>query len=430
MKGLLLSLLICISWSLSGQFVIRGRVYDAIMKDPIEEVRVFSSNASEVVSTDSLGFFKIALKSLPAEISFQHVGYYPEKFKVSDPEPMEVYLESSSWLNSIQIGTSKSDEVAGTKERWIWDYALMDRFIVVCDYGTSLQDARLVCLNENGDTIAIGNCPTKPLEMFTDCEGNVQVQGKDSTYQVVVTSEGITCLKGEHNLMINKFLRRCVDQDDVNYYFAVPDGGIHEYKRGRRVVEEKNDEMWYFRGSKELNERFGFWVVQDAWVKKMKDEEDSFGRNPATGQYASSRAGDEGRFDRIFFNQIFIKEIYAPLFSFQDTVYVFDHANGRIEKFSKWGIHQYSTPISYHASRDFKRQILRDHLSGFFYAVFEKNATTYLCKLDPHSGAISNKYAIPYPFPKKIEVLNGYVYFLHREDDSNDAQLLSKMKMN
>lgn len=429
MKRLLPLLFWLFSESILAQYTVNGIVLDAISKDPISDVRVFSISAKEFATSDSSGKFSIIIQKLPANISFKRVGYYDETFQISDSEWMEVYLESSSWLSTIDIGNSKIENVAGTTKRWIWDYALMNRYIVVCDYGNSLEDARLVCLTEFGDTVAKGLCPVRPLELFTDCEGNVQLQGKDSTYQVVISSNGISYLKGEDNLMINKFLRRCVDEDDINFYFAVPDGGEHVYRRGRRKVEQRNDEMYYFRGSKEENKRFGFWVVTDGWTKGMKEAEKSFGKNPINGELISSRTGDVGRFDRIFFNQIFIKEIYAPLFSHQDTVFIFDHPNGRIEKFSKWGSPLGSTFITYSASSNFERQILRDEISGLFYAVFKKNNMHYLCKLNPHTGVISDKILIPHAFVEKMEIRNGYLYFLTRTEDQMKSKVLQRIKL-
>lgn len=425
-----LLVLLFVHHSFLGQVEVKGRVFDGLTKDPIADVAIFSNlGLEDNFKTDSLGYFTLRLKRLPAEVAFVRVGYYDEKFMLIENEIMLVYLEPSSWLSELEIRSSNVELFAGTFERFIWDYALLGRYTVVCDYGNSLADARLICLNDKGDTLGTVKCPERPYELFTDCEGNAHFQGEWSTYQIIYSSKGLSLLEGVENVKIATHLKRCEDKVDLLYYYAKKSGGRGRFAKGRWIKERPNHDVAFFIGDKlELNPD-PFWTIRDEFAYNLKRNEMAF------GEYWSRNDSTSFSFQHIlnsnseFFYRIMLKEIYTPLVAIDDTLFIFDHPNGKIEKFSKIGQHIGSVPIRYPFTRDFKRQLLFDEINKSVYLVFEKKNVTYLCELDPHRGIIINQFPLEYNFAYQIDSRDGWVYYLHRHPDRKDARLLSRMKI-
>ena len=68
--------------------VLRGRVEDAVSRNPIVGVQVFTADSSRVVVTDSLGAFALPLEpGAPVTIYARRLGYLPERFDLDDASP-------------------------------------------------------------------------------------------------------------------------------------------------------------------------------------------------------------------------------------------------------------------------------------------------------------------------------------------------------
>ena len=65
--------------------VLQGRVEDAVSRNPIVGVRVFTADSSSVVVTDSLGAFALPLEpGAPFTFYARRLGYLPERFDLDD----------------------------------------------------------------------------------------------------------------------------------------------------------------------------------------------------------------------------------------------------------------------------------------------------------------------------------------------------------
>jgi hypothetical protein len=407
---------------------LRGYVFDSFDQLPIEGVSVSSRIQKVGTTTDSSGHFKIEVKSLPVELSFARPGFTTQKIRVSDSLDFIVFLQPNSMLEPVVIYAENEQRMAGNEKRSIWNYAWLDEQLVVCDYGTSLNDARLVYLTLDGDTISSIDCPVKPIDMFNDCLGGAHIQGKDSTYQFYYHEGKMGYLPAEANFMINFFLRRCAAEDDYNLYFAIQDGdSIVNNSDASYKYRSANDEMWYFRGSKELADRYLFCKITDDVTKKLKQEEGSYGISPlgkTSMESAQSLAAS-----RVFFDKIMIKEIYAPLYCANDSVYIIDHINNGILRFDHFGNYSSKVPIYYSSNKNFKRQCFQDPYTGRVYVRFEKSGVTFLRELNLHSGALGEEIRLPHVFLENISIRNGFVYYLHRDDASREDRLLSRYRL-
>jgi hypothetical protein len=159
----------------------------------------------------------------------------------------------------------------------------------------------------------------------------------------------------------------------------------------------------------------------------MKKEEGSYGISPlgkTSMESAQSLAAS-----KVFFDKIMIKEIYAPLFCANDSVFIIDHINNGILKFDHFGNYANKVPIYYAGHRNFKRECLQDPYTGRIFVRFEKNGVTFLRELNLNSGALSEEIRLPHVFLENISIRNGFVYYLHRDDNAREDRLLSRYRL-
>lgn len=122
-----------------------------------------------------------------------------------------------------------------------------------------------------------------------------------------------------------------------------------------------------------------------------------------------------------FDKNIWFKPVYAPMFVVQDTLLVFDHCQGRMLKYDHSFKQRGEAPISHHLNRkgrDWKGRLLQDRRSGTIYAQYERFGQSWLQTIDPHTGDTGAITRLTYKYPEKVQVFDGYVYYIHRPFES------------
>ena len=96
--------------------VLHGRVEDALTREPLENVRLFASDSSSAVLTDSLGVFALPLgPDVPFAILAERLGYLSQRFDLPPDgntlmsvlllEPMAIQLEAITVEQEAAIAT-------------------------------------------------------------------------------------------------------------------------------------------------------------------------------------------------------------------------------------------------------------------------------------------------------------------------------------
>ena len=122
-----------------------------------------------------------------------------------------------------------------------------------------------------------------------------------------------------------------------------------------------------------------------------------------------------------FQHNIWFKPVYAPLFVVGDTLLVFDHARGRLRKFTRTFASAGEAPLTYLSKgerRDWAKRILQDRRTHRLYAVFARYARTWLCSVDPVTGKLGERSSITYPYPERLQVFGDAAYYVYRPYES------------
>lgn len=134
-----------------------------------------------------------------------------------------------------------------------------------------------------------------------------------------------------------------------------------------------------------------------------------------------------------FFTQsIYYKEVYAPMFHRNDSIFIFNYPKDRLETYDKYGNMIDSVAIfhHYHAKQTgWQRNLIQDKITGTVYAVFEKTGTTYLGVVDLKTGEIKEKVKLGFRYVDKIRVQNNFVYYVYRPFESIQKKFLYKERL-
>jgi hypothetical protein len=131
-----------------------------------------------------------------------------------------------------------------------------------------------------------------------------------------------------------------------------------------------------------------------------------------------------------FFTQsIYYKEVYAPMFQRNDSVFVFNYPKDRLEIYNKYGECKDSIPIYHHYNAKqtgWQSQLIQDKITGAVYAIYEKTGSTYLGLLNMKTGNITEKVKLGFRYVDKIRVHNNVVYYVYRPFESIQKKFLYK----
>ena len=133
-----------------------------------------------------------------------------------------------------------------------------------------------------------------------------------------------------------------------------------------------------------------------------------------------------------FDKNIWFKPVYAPMFVVQDTLLVFDHCQGRMRKYDHSFKQVGEAAIGHHLNmkgRDWKGRLLQDRRSGTIYAHYERFGQSWLQTIDPHTGDMGSITRLAYKYPGKVQVFDGYVYYIHRPFESLQKRAIYRERM-
>jgi hypothetical protein len=133
-----------------------------------------------------------------------------------------------------------------------------------------------------------------------------------------------------------------------------------------------------------------------------------------------------------FTQSIYYKEVYAPLFHRNDSVFVFDYPKDRLVIFNRFGESLDTISIYHHyqpKKTGWQKQLIQDNVTGVIYAEYEKDGNMYLGIVDVKTGEINEKVKLNYKYVEKIRVHNNKVYYVYRPFESTQKRFLYKEKL-
>ena len=133
-----------------------------------------------------------------------------------------------------------------------------------------------------------------------------------------------------------------------------------------------------------------------------------------------------------FTQSLYYKELYAPVFKRNDTLFVFDYYKDKLRTYTDLGEVLDSIPIYHHYNAKktgWKKNVLQDRSTGEIYAIYVRSGYTYIGWIDTKSGEISEYVRLNHRYVHEISIFNNQVYYIYRPYESAQKKYLYKERL-
>jgi len=413
---------------------IRGSVYDVNTSAPLVNVTIRIKDKNLGAITNELGQFYILSDKLPVTLVISYIGFETQEYLVEfEPlQPISVKMHpKAELLKGVVVTSEKIDTVYHDRHYSVMDYELLTDGIILLIYRYTLNRSEIVFNDYEGKTIASMNTlPGKPLRLYKDCFKNIHVFTKTRSYQVYFE-------KGKIRLYPAVDLEWIINTMQYCKFFV----GDKMYYKETAFLNLIND--YYYIDTTTKVKHLIHTVKDQGKIDFLNYNPENFSLlSGHSGPDLSDLIGQTGdkailyqiRFMEIEkrFNQMaYFPPMFAPMLKLGDTICIFNYPGSKIEFFNYNDSLINETEIDYHLSEKpdqiqtvihsvsrkdkWQPEIYIDQKIRKVYSLFlNNNGTITLKEIDINTGKINLKMKIPFPYVSKINIDNGYVYFIYK----------------
>ncbi len=435
---LFLFLLLILSAKISfAQTVVRIITLDQKYKDPIWQVLVHleSNDYSDKKYTTKSGevFFTIKTKD-SVSFRFEHVVYQAVKLpakriyrsNASDTISFSVRMivVKDRELDEIEVKPiGKPDTVYGSKRLSVSDFEFLSNGqMALLTYPKNLKKGTELLLFDNEDVIGEISLEENGVELIRDFRGNPHVVTENSVYGLTTLNDQIQVGKIDKPYFF-KYIAPIVDTSISKYFFTTfnPDYPAFEYYTYdlidcsyQKIAKITDDLMM------ELYRSEYKWVdIRTKLWARTKERETGIDKEIWVGA-------------NYFTQSIYYKELYAPLFLKNDTLFVFDHYKNWLYRYSSSGELMDSIAIYHHIQpkeTGWKENIIQDQLTGELYMYYEKDGKVSLRLFNTSNGSVGNQISLTFKYADKVLVRQNFVYYIYRPFESVSKKYLYRERL-
>jgi len=333
----------------------------------------------------------------------------------------------ASKINSLKEIVIKApgvpDTVFESKRLSVADFEVQQNGrLVLLTYPKQLRKGSELLLYDGIEVLNTFSVPGVAQELVRDYRGNAHVVCDENVYGLHINGQNIeiSSLEKEYYL---KYLAPILDTNRNKMFFSNfnKDYPAFEYytfdqldSTYSKIINIQDDLMM------ELYKSEYKWVDvrTKLWAKAKENE---------TGIEAEIWVGAN-----YFTQSIYYKELYAPLFSKNDTIYVFDYYKDKLFSFDRIGHPIDSVAIYHHyqpKSTGWKKQLLQDKGTGEIYAVYDRSGYSYIGLIDPKTGEIKEQVRLEFRYVDKISIHDNFVYYVYRPFETAQKKFLYKERL-
>lgn len=417
-----------------AQLTVKVVTMDRSTRDPVHRVDIALSGsvtANALTNKNGIACFKVASGD-SITINCEHLAYASEtrdlvaKGKPQDTITVTVFLRfvKTQNLNEFVVYPKGVPRPVFKSERVSVDdfEFLPDGKMVLLTYARTKKKGTELCLYDGEKVVGEINLKEPGNELIRDFRGNPHVVTNTSVYGL--TAEDGTMYIGElAKDYYMSYIAPIVDTTISKYFFSNynPSYPAFEYytfgmaDSAYRKIANIEDELMM-----ELYRSEYKWVDvrTKLWAKEMEHE---------TGIDAEIWVGAN-----YFTQSVYYKELYAPLFERNDTVFVFDHYKNLLFSFDREGDVLDSVPIFYHLQpkqTGWQKLLIQDQLTGQVYSVYESTGQMTLRRIDLATGELKETIPLYYKYPDKILIRGNRVYYTYREFETAQKKYLYEEKL-
>lgn len=398
------------------------------------KVELSKADSSFSLRTNHLG--KVQLKSARGvdwSVAINHPRYLSSNEKLKVPSLVKDDTLRFTWnLEAIRVQNIEEMVVAApgvpvtvfeSKQLHVSDYEILQNGnLLLLTYPKQLKKGSRLILFDGRNILSNFEISERSESLMRDFRGNAHLICEDNVYGVFAEDKKVGLLSLEKDYFF-KYIAPILDTNKSKLYFSnfnslYPAFDYFAYDRMDSTytkIMKIEDELMM-----ELYRSEYKWVDvrTKLWAKNKEIE---------TGVDAEIWVGMN-----YFTQSIYYKELYAPMFHRNDSLFVFDYYKDQLMTFDDLGNVIDSVPIYHHykpKQTGWSKNVIQDHVTGQIYAVFDRAGYSYIGWIDTETGEIKEQVKLEYRYAENIQVYNNQVYYIYRPFESIQKKYLYKERL-
>lgn len=299
---------------------------------------------------------------------------------------------------------------------------LPDDNLLLLTYPKNLKKGTELVLYDGYNLLGEIPLPEKGKELIRDYRGNPHVVTEKNVYGITETNKQIQIAQIEKNYYMT-YIAPILDTSYTKYYFSNfnPNYPAFDYftydvmdSTYRKIAKVQDDLMM------ELYRSEFKWVdIRTKLWAKEKENETGIDKEIWVGMY-------------YFTGSIYYKELYAPMFERNDSIFLFDHYKNLLFKYSYLGDVIDSIPIYYHLQakeNGWKKELIQDYETGEIYIHYELAGKAQLRHFNTTTGKLSSPVELHFKYPENIQIKGNSVYYIYRPFESTQKKYLYRERL-
>ena len=419
--------------SAQDSIVVKGEIREKLQKDAIPNARVEVMVGENQFSTQSnyQGIFCMKLPVTPIyTFEVNHALYEPISKQVkytTKYDTLEFIIEMIpiKEIEGVIVRPGKPAEVFGDSLLSVADFEILkDGNILLLAYPKRLDKGSELLLWDVSNQKILNQLKVPDIaeELVRDYRGNPHVVCEKNIFGIYVNGEEIKVATIEKEYF-ETYLSPILDTNKSKMYFSTFNKDYPEFK--------------YFAYD-QLDDTYTKIVsITDALMMELYRSEYKWA-DVRTKLWAKNKELETGIDAEIwvgakcFTQSIYYKQLYAPMFHRNDSLFVFDYYKDQLMVFDQFGTQLDSVQIYHHyhpKETGWKKKLIQDRVTGQIYAVMNLAGYTYIRLVDTKTGLLGDKIQLEYRYIEKVEINNNQAYYIYRPFESVQKKFLYSEKL-
>ncbi|MDG1333225.1 MAG: hypothetical protein P8P74_12900 [Crocinitomicaceae bacterium] len=310
-----------------------------------------------------------------------------------------------------------------SKRLHVQDFEVLeDGRLVLLTYPKRLKKGSELLLYDGSNVVNTFSVPGVATDLVRDYRGNPHVVCKENVFGIHVDKNKISISNLDKGYF-TKYVAPIVDTNTSKMYFSTfnPDYPAFEY-----YAYDQLDSTYLKLIGIEDELMMELYRAEYKWVD-VRTKLWAKNREIQTGVDAEIWVGAN-----YFTQSIYYKELYAPLFHRNDSLFVFDYYKDKQYIYSAEGEKLDSTSLLHHylpKKTGWQKQLIQDRTTGEIYALYDRAGYSYLGWIDTKTGNVTEQVKLNKRYAEHIKIDGNFVYYVYREFESIDKKHLWKERL-